>query len=131
MKGVATPRGATAVTASTRASATEKRATGYQARTPRCAIRETLRSCPVSRPTPNGGCPYQFPVRPPSRMARTLRNETAQGGVVMLWTIVVVLLILCLLCVVALPSICPLIHILLVLALIVLILQLLSGRRTI
>jgi hypothetical protein len=65
-------------------------------------------------------------------MAWTLPNSTAhEGGVAMLWTIVVVLLILWLLGVVALPSVGALIHILLVLALVVLIFQLLSGRRTV
>jgi hypothetical protein len=73
---------------------------------------------------------YQLPVWPLLPMARALRNGSSQGGVLMLWTVVVVLLILWLLGF-TLTSIGSLVHILLVLALIVLILQLLSGRRTI
>ena len=83
-----------------------------------------------------GTLKWGSPVSVPQRgrlvlMARALRSQAVQGGVVMLWTIVVVLLILWLVGLVALPSIGALIHILLVLALIVLIFQLLSGRRTV
>ncbi len=71
------------------------------------------------------GMAYAQCRRTPRHLAR---QQPSYGGLIMLWTIVVILLILWLLGVVAFP-VGNLIHILLVIAIIVVLIRVIQGRR--